>query len=405
MAAFNGDENGNNLVGGDESDTFFGGGGNDTLVGQGGDDRIYGEEGNDVLLGRAGDDILVGGNGNDNLYGTATTTTERQRDTLFGGGGKDLFRLGVGTDIYYDSFSDSDLAIIEDFRSGEDKVVLTGSSDLYSLTTSGSNTNIYSGEDELIAIVKSNPNLSFAADVDFSGGQDLGFDIEFNFTDDNLSDSQRAIVEDAGERWSEIIVGDLPNVGDIDDLSIEVVTEDLEDETDGDINLLGRGGFTNIRSDSSLPYEGIIRLDIEDVDRLEREGRLDDLVLHEIGHALGVGTLWDDLDLLTGAGGDDPGFTGTGAIREYNDIFGNNELSVPVENMQQGRDAHWRETDFNLELMSSRLNSTPILPISRITVASLGDLGYEVDLDAADDFIAPKIDLRTNPGEIPTEAL
>ena len=173
MATFNGTENGNRIFGGSESDAIFGGGGNDSLFAQSGNDRVYGEEGNDVLYGRSGNDTLSGGNGNDTLYGTtsATVGVESDRDVLFGGEGNDTFRLGsTSQQLFYDLNADSDLAIIEDFESGEDKIVLPGNADLYTLTTSGSNTNIYldgGNEDELIAIVKSNNDLSFATDIDF----------------------------------------------------------------------------------------------------------------------------------------------------------------------------------------------------------------------------------------------
>lgn len=166
MATITGNESNNVLEGTIESNAIFGGGGNDIILAFSGDDRIYGEEGNDFFVGAGGNDTVVGGNGNDTLSGTQVDSRERERDTLFGGGGNDIFRLGSNGDIYYDSHTDSDLAIIEDFQSGEDKIQLTGSADLYTLTSSGSNTNIYAGEDELIAIVKSNPDLSFA-DVDF----------------------------------------------------------------------------------------------------------------------------------------------------------------------------------------------------------------------------------------------
>ena len=404
MATFNGTENNENISGGSEADAIFGGGGNDTLNGLENNDRVYGEEGDDILTGGLGNDTLVGGNGNDTL--TGNIAIGRDRDTFFGGGGADIFDLGDS----YRSNTDSDLVVIEDFQSGEDKIRLAGNADLYSLTRSGSNTNIYyqgnGDENDLVAIVKSNNDLSFTSDVDFSGGQtSLGFNIEFDFADDNLSNTQQAIVEDAGERWGEIIVGGLPDVGDIDDLLIEVFTEDIDGNGDDGRNVIGQGNNTEVRSDSLLPYEGFIRLDIADVDRLETDGTLDELVIHEIGHVLGVGTLWDDFDLLTGAGGDDPRFTGEGATREYNNIFGNDELSVPVENMGSSgtRDAHWRKADFDRELMTGSLDGNN-LPLSRVTVASLGDLGYVVDLDAADDFMAPIITPKINP-ETPIEIL
>ena len=397
MATFTGTENAEQISGGSESDAIFGGGGNDTLNGLENNDRVYGEEGNDILAGGLGNDTLSGGNGNDTL--TGNVPTGRDRDTMFGGGGADTFDLGDS----YRFNTDSDLAIIEDFKSGEDRIQLAGNAGLYSLGRSGSNTNIYFGDGDrrnLVAIVKSNSDLSFGSDVKFSDEQTSGFNIEFNFTDDNLSDTQLEIVEDAAERWSEIIVGDLPNIGDTDDLLIDVNTVAIDGEGDGERNVLGRGNSTEVRSDSSLPYEGFIELDIADIDRLEANGTLDELVLHEIGHVLGVGTLWDDFDLLTGAGGNDPRFTGVGATAEYNRIFEVNELSVPVENMGSSgrRDAHWRETDFGRELMTGSLDGNN-LPISRVTVASLGDLGYEVDLDTADDFTPSLLDPRNTPIE------
>ena len=174
MTTLNGTESGDRIIGGDESDAIFGGGGNDSLFAQSGNDRIYGEEGDDALYGRSGNDTLSGGNGNDTLYGTtsATVGVESDRDVLFGGEGNDTFRLGsTSQQLFYDLNADSDLAIIEDFESGEDKIVLPGNANLYTLASSGSNTNIYldgeDNEDELIAIVKSNNDLSFATDIDF----------------------------------------------------------------------------------------------------------------------------------------------------------------------------------------------------------------------------------------------
>jgi hypothetical protein len=107
-----------------------------------------------------------------------------------------------------------------------------------------------------------------------------------------------------------------------------------------------------------------------------------------MAHVLGFGTIWNALGLLSGAGGSDPRFTGADATAEYNSIFGVAEASVPVENTGGlgTRDAHWRESVFDNELMTGLLNGGIENPLSRITVASFGDLGYEVNLAAADPF-------------------
>ena len=131
-----------------------------------------------------------------------------------------------------------------------------------------------------------------------------------------------------------------------------------------------------------------MEFDSADLAQLEQNGRLVDVITHEMGHVLGIGTVWRQKDLITGSGSNDPRFTGRGATTEYNRIFGRNESSVPIANTggQGTREAHWRESIFGNELMSGFLNSGVENPLSRITVASLGDIGYQVDLSAADPF-------------------
>ena len=62
---------------------------------------------------------------------------------------------------------------------------------------------------------------------------------------------------------------------------------------------------------------------------------------------------------------------------------------MPVENEEGGpgsRDSHWRLTVFTNELMTSIPATAGANPLSRVTVASLGDLGYVVDEGGADAF-------------------
>ncbi|MCA9151720.1 MAG: hypothetical protein KDA92_20595, partial [Planctomycetales bacterium] len=114
------------------------------------------------------------------------------------------------------------------------------------------------------------------------------------------------------------------------------------------------------------------------------------VILHEMGHVIGIGTIWSYKGVLTGAGTSDPRYTGANAVAEYNSIFGLSASSIPVENTGGSgtRDAHWRETVFNNELMTGFLNSGTN-PLSRITVAMLADLGYTVDSAAADSYTPP----------------
>lgn len=63
---------------------------------------------------------------------------------------------------------------------------------------------------------------------------------------------------------------------------------------------------------------------------------------------------------------------------------------MPVENTggQGTREGHWRETVLGNELMTGFLSGSS-QPFSRLTVATLEDLGYQVNFDAADPFTLP----------------
>ncbi|KST68295.1 leishmanolysin-related zinc metalloendopeptidase [Mastigocoleus testarum] len=141
-------------------------------------------------------------------------------------------------------------------------------------------------------------------------------------------------------------------------------------------------------SDSGLPAVGNMEFDSADLEQLEQSGQLVDVIVHEMGHVLGIGTLWRQKNLVTGSGTNDPRFTGPRATAEYNRIFGLNESSVPVADTgEEGtREGHWRESVLTNELMTGFINSGVNNPLSSLTVASLGDLSYEVNLAAADPF-------------------
>jgi len=206
-----------------------------------------------------------------------------------------------------------------------------------------------------------------------------------------LTASQKAIFQVAAERWSEIIVGNLPaistDIGVVDDLVI-----DAEGTTiDGPGRVLGQAGPTFVRPGSLLPARGIMEFDIADLQELENSGELLDVIIHEMGHVLGIGTLWQDLGLIRGSGTNNPEFRGQNAMREYGVLKNTNSPTfVPIANTGGAgtREGHWRESVFDTELMTG-FDDPGRNALSRLTIASLQDLGYQVDYDKADAFILP----------------
>jgi hypothetical protein len=230
---------------------------------------------------------------------------------------------------------------------------------------------------------------------------DSPFTIEIRFMG-GLTDSQQAAFAGAADRWAHVIVGDLPEVeidGDfIDDLLILAQGQAI----DGVGHILGQAGPTHVRvaPDGTFlqPVKGHMAFDTADLAQMEADGTLLDVITHEMGHVLGIGSLWAPLGLVSPPAGDpdalvNPVFPGPATMIEYALLLGEEGgQPVPLENQGGGGTArvHWRESVFGAELMTGFVGSSGN-PLSRLTVASLQDIGYEVDLEAADLYALPDL--------------
>jgi len=172
--------------------------------------------------------------------------------------------------------------------------------------------------------------------------------------------------------------------GTVDDLLIDAQVIAI----DGPGGILGQAGPCLVRASNGLPLYGIMQFDSADVASLEASGQFANTIVHEMGHILGIGTVWSS-PLLQGAGTSNPRFTGAAAVGTWRELGGAGD--VPVENTGGAGtvDSHWRETTFRTELMTGYLNSSNQL--SALTAASLADLGYGVDLAGAAAYTLPAL--------------
>ena len=217
---------------------------------------------------------------------------------------------------------------------------------------------------------------------------DSPFDIELVFVDD-FTEAEQEVWHRIARRWESAIQMDFPDytfsdtwsssasvvipIGEqIDDLRIYITRFNSN-------RLLGTGAPLLLRS-SSMPILGHIEISqlVSTLPELWEVG------LHEIGHVLGIGSLWDGGGLIRNRGTADAHFAGSQAIAAFDQAGGSDYQSpkVPTD-----RDvAHWHRSVLSDELMSTSPRNNIL---SAITLGALSDLGYTVDFSAADPYELP----------------
>lgn len=232
------------------------------------------------------------------------------------------------------------------------------------------------------------------------------YNITLNFapgSDQRVIDAMKA----AAARWEGIITKGLPAVnvnipagacgsnaafvGQVDDILVFTGSKAI----DGPGGILAQSGPCSIRSTGGLTVYATLVFDSADLDAFGSQ--LPAIAMHELGHSLGIGSLWKNKGLTLGSGTTDPEYTGSNGIREYHNLGGVN-ATVPEENQggQGTAESHWREKTLNNELMTGYLNSGSN-PLSRLSIAGLNDLGYSVDYSKADTFSAGTINTLSLP--------
>ena len=264
-------------------------------------------------------------------------------------------------------------------------------------------------------------NCSSGAYVRVVASGEDPFNIELVILGD-FAEEHKALFQQAARHWETIITEGLADVnfsanphnffslqGEtivvddmVDDLRIFVEGGDLSDRG----TIVGLAGPFYVRSGNptGLPAVGNIVIDPDFIDRLQareplwqEERLLRNLMLHETAHALGFGTLWPNRDLIHDHLGD-AYFSGELAIQAFNVAGGENYRGnkVPVEFSSEtcGAGAHWREgvfqgvhRQFGVEVMEPAMHREHVL--SAITIQSLADLGYVVDVSRADSYRLP----------------
>jgi hypothetical protein len=244
-----------------------------------------------------------------------------------------------------------------------------------------------------------------AAPVSFTAtGVAPQFLIDLRFLTTMTPDVRDAFVA-AARRWMGIITAHVPAVSVDLPAGACAPSQPAVNETVGDLvifaevtpidgvgNVLGDASPCVTREESGLPVVGNMEFDSADLQALVGTGQLPAVITHEMAHVLGFGTLWSSLNLTQGLGTDNPLFIGSQALAlwpafEPQLVFPG--PPIPLENSGGAgtRDAHWRESVFHAELMTGYIEAPGVpMPLSKLTIATMADMGYQVDYSKADPF-------------------
>ncbi|MBI0445299.1 Ig-like domain-containing protein [Deinococcus sp. DB0503] len=249
-------------------------------------------------------------------------------------------------------------------------------------------------------------NVTSAAPDPLTGSDPFNITVIFP-ANNNLTETQKAAFTSAANRWSQVIAAGLPDVPNVRLSTGETVT--VDDVTivasgvaiDGPGNVLGQAGPRQVRTGTTLPLWGEMQFDSADLADMEANGTLQGVVLHEMGHVLGIGTLWDrSLSASPCENATQVQYLGASGLREYRNL-GGLAAGVPVENQygEGTKCAHWKESVFQSELMTGFASRGP-MPLSRLTLGALADLGYSVNYAAADPYTIPNVGAQSLGQEI-----
>jgi leishmanolysin len=226
--------------------------------------------------------------------------------------------------------------------------------------------------------------------------------------------TQRAAFDAAAARWTQLILAggppylvvptDADPSGDCPSMlneTVDGVVIHVRYQTLSSPNILGSTEVCVIRDQGFLPVQGLMFLNTTALASVETNGWLNDVILHEMGHALGFGTIWDISipglganHLRDGVPGFDPTFNGPAARAAF---FGSvapgttfTGTPVPLEGAGAGPGtsySHWRDVTFTTELMTGFISAPGIAnPLSAMTVQQFRDLGYVVNDAPTDAF-------------------
>lgn len=204
-----------------------------------------------------------------------------------------------------------------------------------------------------------------------------GYDIVIQFSGSGWTSAMRTAFVQAADYLTTVITADIGGgaiIGGkfVDDLYITASLRGI----DGDGGVLAQAGPSRIWSSNELTATGSMSFDVADAGSFLALGLWDDIVMHEMMHVLGFGSLWN-----YGANplvANTTQYIGAAGLAAWQQETGSTGNFIPVEDLGGAgmAGAHWDEEALGNELMMGYIDD--INTLSKFSVVSLADLGYTV---------------------------
>lgn len=230
-----------------------------------------------------------------------------------------------------------------------------------------------------------NQNVNYAVNTNFtpSGGDDRKFSIQLNFGSglESVNAGVRNAITEAAQFWENVISHSSFNG--LHNLRIDVVGMNtserwLASATNRSGQVAANGKW--------LPVTGDVRINTSYAQTYNSNPNyLKDIVIHEFGHVIGIGSLWEKNGNALIDRGSSTYNPNTYAGKAYAEMLNTTTPQpIPVESRVFG---HWDENKFGNELLTpfAEREGTK-MPLSQLTLASLRDMGWNVNYGAARPF-------------------
>jgi hypothetical protein len=214
----------------------------------------------------------------------------------------------------------------------------------------------------------------------------------------SVSDSVRGAIAQAAKVWENVI--SYSSFNGAHTLDVEVIGESNPDNWyAAATNKLGVPDKTN----KWMPTTGRVRINTSYANTFnDNPEYLTAILTHEFAHVLGIGTLWENngrnlIDVKSDSYASD-----SYAGLAYGDLIGSfTPTAIPLS---KDKDAtgksiygHWSESIFGDELLTPEAEGVGVrIPLSQVTIASLRDIGWNVNYGAAEAFSLSRTPTPTN---------